>query len=123
MRARTYRMTVSSTWYDERRKAALEHEMHFKVARGADIRKVRKNLAKRGVDYFQRVVHRQSRRWIPKRKIKVRFERERPAIKTERRIGIEARSMEFRGRQWKAYPLPSRVIQYGKKKYRRRIGR
>ena len=119
--ARTYRMTIASVWYDKGQPTAHEYEMHFKSDRRADITKVREELRRRGIEYFQRSVYRQTGRWIPKHKIKARFESETPTVKAGRRIGIESRRMEYRGREWKAHELPSRVIGYAKRKYRRRI--
>jgi len=113
---RTYRMTISSTWYDANAERVREYEMHFKAARRGRIRTVRRYLARRGVPYFQLTVYRLYGRWIPKRKVKVAFEREQPAKKTERLIKIEARRMEGKGRRWEAYPLPSKVLRFVKKK-------
>ncbi len=115
---RTYQMTIASTWYDKRKGAAQEYEMHFKTARAGDITRVRRQLAERGLEYFQRNVYRLTGRWIPKRRIKVKFEQEQPATKRDLTIRIESRRMEYRGREWKAFALPSRLISYVKKKYR-----
>jgi len=118
--ARTYRMTVASTWYDAEAGVAREYEMHFKVARRGRIQTVRLHLAKKGATYFQQAIYRQTGKWIRKRKIRVSFEREEPAAKGQSTITIEARSMQYRGRRWKAYPLPSRTLNYAKKRRRRR---
>jgi (p)ppGpp synthase/HD superfamily hydrolase len=112
-------MTIASVWYQKQQEAAQEEEMHFKIARGHSIPRVRKELAKRGIQYYQRSIYRRTKRWIPKKKIKVRFERETPASKTERTIRVASRSMQYRGRQWKALPLPSRLISYVKRQYKR----
>jgi len=113
---RTFRMTISSLWYDKKARRAREYELHFRVARRGGIRNVRRHLARRGVPYFQRTIYRKYKRWIPKGRIKVRFEREEPARKVERTIQIEVRRMEGKGRQWKAYRMPSRVLSYAKKR-------
>ena len=118
---RTYRMTIASVWYDRQKEAAQEYEMHFRVARKGDIARVRRQLAQRGLTYFQRGVYSTTRHWVPKHRIKVKFEREEPAIAAERRIDIQVRKMEYRGRQWKAQPLLSRLIGYVKKRYKRRV--
>lgn len=112
-------MTAASTWYDPQR-GRLEYEMHFKAAREGDIRKVRVELAKRGIEYFQRSVYRKERRWIPKDRIRAAFERERPAIKVQPLMEIDVRGMEFKGRQWKAHPFPRRILTYTKKRRKRR---
>jgi len=114
-------MTIASTWYDKDKKAAQEYELHFRVARKGDITRVRRQLAQRGLGYFQRRVYREAGRWIPKHRIKTKFEREQPALAPQRDIAIEARRMEYRGRDWKARPLLSRVIGYVKKRYKRRV--
>lgn len=117
---RTYRMTIASTWYDAEAEAACEYEMHFKVARRGKIQTVRLHLAKRGASYFQQTVWRQTRKWIAKRKVRISFEREEPATKGQNTITIESRSMEYRGREWRAFPLPARALSYAKKRRRRR---
>ena len=113
---RTYRMTVASVWYDERQNTVREYEMHFRVSRRGRIRNVRRYLARRGIPYFQQSIYRRYKHWIVKRKIRVSFEREEPARKIERMIRIETRRMEGKGKRWKAYPMPSRVLSYAKKR-------
>ncbi len=116
-------MTVASISYDASRHAAVEHEMHFRAARKGNITTVRRQLAKRGVEYFQHYVYRKQKRWPRKRKIKIGFERERPATKTEPLIMIDVRAMEFRGRHWKAHPAPSRRLSYVRKRRKHRSSR
>jgi len=116
MPVKEYRMTVASTSYDANRHAAVEHEMHLRAARKGSIATVRRQLAKRGVEYFQQYVYRKERRWIRKEKIKAKFERERPATKTEPLIMIDVRAMEYRGRQWRAQPFPRRILSYTKRR-------
>ena len=115
---RIYRMTIASVWYDEDAEHVKEFEMHYKVARAGSIRGTRRNLAKRGASHFQQNVYRKFKRWIPKKKIRVSFEREQPGLKTQKLIKIEIRRMEGTGKRnrWKAIPLPSRVLNYVKKK-------
>ena len=116
MQIRAYRMTVSSIGYDPAARRAIGYEFHFKAARAGDIRRVRREMARRGVEYFQQYAYRRQRRWIPKGKIRVGFERERPATKTEPLMMIEVRRMEFVGRQYEGFALPSRRLTYVKKK-------
>lgn len=61
-------------------------------------------------------IYRMFKRWIPKRRVRVAFEREEPAMKAESLIQIEVRRMEGRGKRWKAFKMPSRVLSYVKKK-------
>jgi len=111
-----YRATISSTWYDKDAERVREYEMHFKVARRGSIRANRRYLARRGAPYFQQTVYRLYKHWIPKWKIRTAFEREQPAEKPEELIQIEVRRMEGKGKRWKAFPLPSRVLTYVKRK-------
>lgn len=116
---RLYRATASSTWYDEKEQKAKEFELHYSVARHGEIKTVRKHLADRIVPHFQQAAYRLSKRWIRKSRVKVRFEREQPALRSQRLILIDARRMEYRGRQWKAYRLPSRTLSYARRRRRR----
>ncbi|MBN1357570.1 hypothetical protein JW988_02265 [Candidatus Bathyarchaeota archaeon] len=117
-KVRIYRMTIASFWYDKEAEHVREYEMHYKVAREGDIRKIREHLAKRGVRHFQQNIYRKFKRWIPKREIRVSFEREQKTIreKSDDLIQIESRRMEIRGKKWKAFGFPSRVLTYVKKK-------
>jgi hypothetical protein len=113
---RTYRMTIASTWYDKTARAQREYEAHFSVARRGRIRRIRRRLAERGTPYFQRLVYRRFRRWIPKSRLRISFEREEPATRVQREIGIELRGMQYKGRKWQATPFPSKVLRYAKRK-------
>lgn len=115
-----YRMTVASKWYDEPSSCEREYEMHFKAARRGKVRTIRRHLAMRGVPYFQRMIYRRFKRWIPKRHIRSRFEREEMEERGEPVIVIETRSMQYRGRDWKAFPFPSKVLTYAKKRRKRK---
>ena len=115
-----YRMTVASKWYDEPSRCAREYEMHFKAARRGKVRTIRRHLAKRGVPYFQQAIYRRFRRWIPKRQIRARFEREEVEERSQSIIAIDTRTMQYRGRDWKAFPFPSRVLSYAKARRKRK---
>jgi len=116
LNVRLYRMTIASAWYDDRAEVQREFEMHFKVARGGKIRTVRRALGRRGVSYFQHAIYRKYHKWIRKGRIRVSFEREQPALTTERNITISTRGMQYRGKQWKPTPLPLKMLPYAKKK-------
>ena len=118
--AHLYRMTVASKWYDEPSRCEREQEMHFKIARPGKIRTVRRHLAKRGIPYFQQVIYRRFRRWIPKRQIRAKFEREEVDQRSTPTMTVETRSMQYRGRDWKALAFPSRVLSYAKKRRKRK---
>ena len=114
---RLFRMTITSkVWYDESAQRVREFEMHFKVARRDSIRSVRLHLTRRGIPYFQQNVYRQQKRWIPRRDLRVAFEREEPALQSSRIITIEVRGMEGRGKRWRAIQFPSRTLTYTKRK-------
>ena len=116
----TYKMTIATSWYDATERGAKSYEQHFTVTRPGKIRTVRRTLSKRGLGYFQRSIYRRYKKWTPKRKMKIRFEREEPAKKKENTIRVEGSSMLYRGKRWWAYPLPHTVLSYGKKRRRRR---
>jgi len=118
MSVRLYRMTIASNWYDDRMRFAREFEMHFKAVRRGELRSIRRALARKGVQYFQRAVYRKHGKWIPKRKIRVSFEREEKARKAQRDMSVDGRTMRYLGKHHRATALPSRVISYGKKRRR-----
>jgi hypothetical protein len=118
MSVRTYRMSIASTWYDRKAGGAKEYELHFRVSRRGKIRTVRRTLARRGVPYFQRMIYRQIERWIPLERIRVRFEREKRATRSDTRIQIDGRSMLYWGKRWEAYPLGERELNYARRRRR-----
>ena len=115
-----YRMTVFSKWYDEPSRCAREYEMHFKIARPGKVSTVRRHMGKRGIPYFQKMIYRRFRRWIPKRQIRGRFEREEIGNRSQAVMTIETRSMQYRGRNWKSFLFPTKVLAYAKKRKRKR---
>jgi hypothetical protein len=116
MTVHLYRMTIASTWYDVRAEYSREYELHFKVPLQGKPERVRRTLAKRGVPYFQQQIYRKYGKWVPKRRIRVSFEREEKARRVQRQISVNARTMRYRGKHHRATVLPSRVISYGKRK-------
>jgi hypothetical protein len=111
----TYRMTVSTIWYYRTAQKGQGYEMHFKTARRGKVEDVRRALASEGATYFQETIYSRFRRWIPKRKLRIGFEREEPAAKAQNNTIVHARYMEYRGGEWKSSPMPSRVLRYAKK--------
>jgi len=83
MKARVYRMTISSTWYDKKDQKAKVFELHYTVAGHGQTRTIRRHLTKRCIPHFQQTVYRYSKRWVRKGKIKVGFEREQPALRSQ----------------------------------------
>jgi len=112
-------MTVAGRGYDNEGKRQLKPELHFTVARRGDIRSVRRQLAKRGVDYYQQRIYRELGLWIPKNHIRVGFEREEPAKKIEKTIRIEGLTFAFTGKRTTAVRMASRALSFAKKKQKR----
>ena len=97
-----YRMTISSIWYNRKAGAAQGLEIHYKVARKGAIRRLRKKLAKRSVPHFQQHFYRRFKWWIPKRRVKVYFEREIPTLqqKSQRLMDVERGIKQYVGKRW-----------------------
>jgi hypothetical protein len=111
----TYRMTVSTTWYHRPARMAQGYEMHFMIARRGKIPEVRRALASKGASHFQRTIHKQFGRKVPKRKLRIGFELEEPARSVQNSIRVTARHMEYRDGQWKGTAMPTKVLRYAKK--------
>lgn len=109
-----FRMTIAGRGYS-RDRGAVQPEFHFKVARAGDVRRIRRQLADRGVEYFQRSVRSMFGFWIPKKDIRVGFEREIHATKSDPSMTIEILAMSYKGKRHRAERLPSRVIPYAKR--------
>ena len=114
------RMTIASMWYDSREEYQREYELHFLAARRGKLKTTRRALARRGLQYFQQQIYRKYGIWVPKRRIRVSFEREERASRTDRRIVVNARTMRFRGKHHSATALPSRVISYVRRRFAKR---
>jgi hypothetical protein len=110
MTIRRYLWTVAVSWYDPRLGCKRELEFHYSVARSGPIRENRRKLGLRGAKYYQLMLLVKYGKYVPRGSIKVQYEREQPASKVERRISVEGRSMEYKGRHWTATPLPSTKI-------------
>jgi hypothetical protein len=119
---RIYRMTVATRWYDGTVGKARLYEGHFKVARQGSIHTVRRNLADKGVPFFQRTIWNRYHKWISKSQIRIGFEREESAFKASPEVQVEFRDLEFRGKRYSAFPRPSSTMRYvrGRRKHVRR---
>jgi hypothetical protein len=114
-------MTIASTWYDKTAGAQREYEMHFEVVRSGKIRNVTWTLRRRGIPYFQQAIYRTFGKWIPKRRLKGKFELIEPTKeRSQRAIAVTIRGMQYRGKKWKATKLPPRMLPYAKKKHKRK---
>lgn len=115
---RLYRMTIATFHYDKPTHQLIEYEMHFKIARAGDVRRVRRRLANLGAAYFQRWLHRTHEISIPKRKLKIAFEREARA-KVEQDLATVRRFVMRRvKKRWVAQELPSGTMSYVRRKKR-----
>jgi hypothetical protein len=117
--SRIYPMTISSIWYDEESGCARTEELYLDAARYGRIETVRKHLADIGVPFFQRVVYRRLKKWIPKHEVKVGFELHEFAEKSRNRITVVGRSMEYRGKQRRAYATGEWVLSYARRRKRK----
>jgi len=110
---RLYRMTIATYHYDKRTHQLTEYEAHFKVARrGRDVARIRRRLAELGAGYFQRWLHRRYKVWIPKRKLRIAFERERHARRQQRYASVRWFSMRRVKGRWTSQELPAGKMRY-----------
>jgi len=73
-------------------------------------------MFERGILMFERALYRKFKKWIPKRKIRISFEREQPTIRDKPEDFQNGSSKNGNQRKkWRAYPLPSKVLSYVKK--------
>lgn len=107
---RRYRWTVAVVFYDPRSGCKREIETHYSVARSGSIRENRRRLGRRGARHHQMLLFMRHGKFIPLRNIRVRFVREQPTSKVDRKISVEARSMQYKGKHWTAAPLPPEQI-------------
>ena len=107
---RRFRWTVAAVFYDARSGCKREIETHFSVARSGSIKENRRRLGRRGARYHQMLLFMRHGKFIPLRNIRVRFEQELPAHKVDRKISMDARSMQYKGKNWTAKALPSAQI-------------
>lgn len=110
----TYRMTASTVRYSLPDHMAEGYEMHFKTARQGRIEDVRRALKSEGSSYFQKEIYNKFGR-IPKKRIRIGFEREEPATRVQNNIVVESRYMKYRGGKWESKPVSTKVSKYAKK--------
>jgi hypothetical protein len=121
-------MTIATFWYDKPTHQLIEYEIHIKIARRSiHVRTVRRRLAKRGVAHFQRWLRRRYRIWIPKRKLKVAFEREAHAKVQKNKVSVRRFVMRRVKGRWTSKELPPCTMSYVRRrrkkvhaKYRRK---
>jgi hypothetical protein len=109
-KVRLYKCTISTVRYDQRAGVSREFEVHLRVARPGPLRSNRRRIAHRGLRYFQRKIFMQSGMWVPPKKVRIKFEREKAASRPERKIAVSARTMRYYNGRWRATPLPSDLI-------------
>jgi hypothetical protein len=118
---RTFRMTVSSFHYDERRHQPLEFESYFKISRKArrraDITRIRSALEQKGRRHFHY--------WLLKhlkvrleRSVQVNFEKEQRAKRQVQQVYASVRRLMMRrvDRRWMAEKLPSGKMRFAKRR-------
>jgi hypothetical protein len=111
----TYRMTTSALGYYLPAHMQEGYEMHFKTTRRGKIEDVRNTLESEGMAYFQKEIYNEFGRRIPKKRIRIGFEREEPAKRVQNSLVVEARYMEYRGGKWKSRPVTTEVSRCAKK--------
>ena len=111
----TYRMTASTLGYYLPARTEEGYEMHFKTARRGKIEDVRSTLESEGAAYFQKQIYNEFGRRIPKKRIRIGFEREEPATRVQNSIVVESRYMKYRGGKWGSSAVSSKVSRYAKK--------
>ena len=119
VKIRTYSMTISTFTSDPREGKLVEHEIYYKVARRGKIGTVRKHLAKRGLKHFQQNVYRLAHRWPKKKYVRISFERESTARKSEPIIKIDIIKMVKKLGRWVARRFPSRTLSYARRRHKK----
>ena len=119
-------MTIATFHYDKPTHQLIEYEMHIKIARRSiHVRTVRRRLAKLGAAYFQRWLRRYAKISIPKRKLKVAFEREAHAKKQKGKASVRRYVMRRVKGRWTSKELAPGTMSYVRRrrkvraKYRR----
>jgi hypothetical protein len=114
-------MTLASEGYDQATERQLIFEADFSAVRRGSIREIRTELANRTIPWFQLQIRRKYGLKIPRRKIRVGFQREEPAPKTQRDIQINLRAIEFRGRIHHAHKEPPVHLRFRPKTRRKHV--
>lgn len=109
---RRYDFTIAAVWYDPRAGCKRETETHYSVAMSGRIRDNRRKFGRRGARYHQFLLFLRYGKFVPLRSLRVHFEREKPARKIDKKILVDARSMEYRGKSWTARALPSVEVPF-----------
>jgi hypothetical protein len=87
-------------------------ETHFSAARSGSIENNRRKLGRRGARYHQFLLFVRYGKFVPLSSLRVHFEKEKPGRRTDKKIFVDARSMQYRGRNWTARALPSAQIPF-----------
>ena len=109
---RRYDFTIAAVWYDRRAGCKRETETHYSVAMSGPIRDNRRKLGFRGARYHQFLLFVRYGKFVPLSSLRVHFEKEKPGRRTDKKIFVDARSMQYRGRNWTARALPSAQIPF-----------
>jgi hypothetical protein len=113
-------MTIATFWYDKPTHQLIEYEDHFKIARRGKLRTVRTRLAKLGVKHFQRWLRRYAKISIPKRKLKVAFEREVYAKVQQQKASVRRFVMHRVKGRWTSKELSPGTMSYVRRRRRKK---
>jgi hypothetical protein len=114
-------MTIATFHYEKRTHQLIEYEMHIKIARRSiHVRAVRLRLAKLGAAYFQRWLRRYAKISIPKRKLKVAFEREAHAKVQQQKASVRRYVMHRVKRRWTSKELAPGTMSYVRRRRRKK---
>jgi hypothetical protein len=109
------RMTLTTRSSNSMERVAFGTDIHLKAGFRGNVRMNRKLFAERGIPYFQHFVYDRTGVWIPRFKIRVRYEREQPTSRATKTASVIGQTMAFRGRHVAATsPIRSRMILRGK---------
>lgn len=121
---RTFRMTVSSFYYDEPRRQLLEYEMYFKINRKAqdeEVARIRSELEKKGRRHFRNWLLRHLKVHLD-HKVEAKFEWEyRAKTQVEHYRASVRRFVLFRvDRRWEPMILSPGTMRFAKTPMKRR---
>ena len=116
----TFRMTISSYYYNESRRELLEYEMYFNINRRAkdleDIVRTRSELEKKGRRHYRNWLLTNLKVYLD-HKVDAKFEREYRAISQveQSRASVRRFVMVRVERRWEATELPSGTMRFTKR--------
>jgi hypothetical protein len=117
---RVYRATaVYGSWYDGQQ--ARGFEGHFVTSLSGEIGANRIKFAKVITPIFQKQIYQEHKIRVSPGQIRIRFEREQPALTRSRNVRAEFLEMTYRGRERHAERFPSQLFKWPKARRRPKI--